>query len=263
MNIMHMKEKAGYWKEMSDKNEIISICQKDEEGRNDGICYFYSNGKIDKVSEWKNGEELNVLKRFEGKKMIEFVNGVKRYEGEYRDSIKHNYPREGKGEEYDVNGKSLSYLGHFWNGKRHGMGKYYRNGEVVYDGIWMRGYRKSHVVLGYLIITVVLMCAGTLIESFFKYFGEYDFFYILLYHFIYLWRFHFYYLSDYFGTLYIIYWILLLYCNCSILFSKSIVNNESSIKKLKRLYTWLVFGTVYTIVSLCAIFIWYTIRYLS
>ena len=107
------------------------------------------------MSEWKNGEEVNVLKRFEGKKMIEFVNGVKRYEGEYKDSIKYNYPREGEGKEYDVNGKSLSYLSHFWNGKRHGMGKYYQNGEVVYDGIWMRDNRKNRTVLIYLIITVM------------------------------------------------------------------------------------------------------------
>ena len=44
------------------------------------ICYFYVNGKVDKVSEWKKGKEVNVLKRFEGNKMIEFVNGLKRYE---------------------------------------------------------------------------------------------------------------------------------------------------------------------------------------
>ena len=155
MNMMIMKEMKGYWKEMNDDNEVISICEKNDKFENDGICYFYVNGEIDKVSEWKNGEELNVLKRFEGNKMIEFVNGVKRYEGEYRDSIKYNYPREGEGKEYDVNGKSLAYLGHFWNGKRHGMGKYYRNGEVVYDGIWMRDNRKNRTVLIYLIITVM------------------------------------------------------------------------------------------------------------
>ena len=62
-----MKEMKGYWKEMNEKNEIVSICQKDDECRNDGICYFYSNGIIDRISEWKNGEELIVLKRFEGK----------------------------------------------------------------------------------------------------------------------------------------------------------------------------------------------------
>ena len=51
MNIVELKEMKGYWKEMNEKNEVISICQKDEEGNNDGICYFYSNGKIDRISE--------------------------------------------------------------------------------------------------------------------------------------------------------------------------------------------------------------------
>ena len=138
---------------------MISICQKDDECRNDGICYFYVNGNIDKVSEWKNGEELNVSKRFEGKKMTEFVNGVKRYEGEYKDSIKHNYPREGKGKEYGTDGKSLIYQGQFENGKRQGKGISYRNGDVLYDGMWMKGHRRGfslsiHIVLEIAVITL-------------------------------------------------------------------------------------------------------------
>ena len=157
-NMVVVKEMKGYWKEMNDDNEVISICKKNEKNENDGICYFYSNGVIDKVSEWKNGEELNVLKRFEGKKMIEFVNGVKRYEGEYRDSIKHNYPREGEGEEYDTDGKSLVYEGQFWNNKRQGKGKLYRNGDVVYDGKWIMGYRLGTVVLSS-IVTLIVMIA--------------------------------------------------------------------------------------------------------
>ena len=156
-NMVVVKEMKGYWKEMNDDNEVISICKKNEKNENDGICYFYSNGKIDKVSEWKNGEELNVLKRFEGNKMIEFVNGVKRYEGEFRDSIKHNYPREGEGEEYDTDGKSLVYEGQFWNNKRQGKGKLYRNGDVVYDGKWIMGYRLGTVVLSSIVTLIVLI----------------------------------------------------------------------------------------------------------
>ena len=107
MNIVVVKEMKGYWKEMNEDNDVISICKKNEEGRNDGICYFYLNGVIDRISEWKNGEELSVLKRFERKKMIEFVNGVKRYEGEYRDSMTDGYLREEKGEEYDIDGEDM------------------------------------------------------------------------------------------------------------------------------------------------------------
>ena len=140
MNIVEMKEMKGYWKEMNDENEVISICQKDDECRSDGICYFYSNGNIERMSEWKNGEEVNVLKRFEGKKMIEFVNGVKRYEGEYQDPMKDGYIREGNGKEYDSDSKSLIYQGQFWNGKRQGHGKSYIHHQLRLNCIWVKGY---------------------------------------------------------------------------------------------------------------------------
>ena len=156
-NMVVVKEMRGYWKEMNDANEVISICKKNDKFENDGICYFYVNGKIDRISEWKNGDEVNELKRFEGKKMMEFVNGVKRYEGEYRDSIKHNYPREGEGEEYDSDGKSLIYKGYYWNGRRQGQGKLYQNGDVVYNGKWMKGYRLGTVVLSSIIALIVLI----------------------------------------------------------------------------------------------------------
>ena len=48
MNIVEVKE-------VNDRKEVISICKKNEEDRNDGICYFYVNGEIDRISEWKNG----------------------------------------------------------------------------------------------------------------------------------------------------------------------------------------------------------------
>ena len=159
-NMVVVKEMKGYWKEMNDRNEVISICEKNDKFENDGICYFYSSGKIDKVSEWKNGEELNVLKRFEEKKMTEFVNGVKRYEGGYRDSIKDGYPREGKGKEYDTDGERVIYHGYYWNGRRQGKGIVYRKGTKVYDGMWMKGYRRSCFLMTCLVfgIAISVLC---------------------------------------------------------------------------------------------------------
>ena len=133
MNVVAMKEMKGYWKEMNEEGELISICHKNKKYENDGICYFYVNGAINKVSEYKNGEEVNVLKRFEGKKMIEFVNGVKRYEGEYRDSMTDGYIREGNGKEYDVKGKNVIYEGEFWNGKRQEQEKLNHKGNGMYN----------------------------------------------------------------------------------------------------------------------------------
>ena len=143
-NISACKEKAGYWKEVNDNNEIISICQKNDKFQNDGICYFYSNGCINRVSECKNGEEVSVVKQFEGKKMTEFVNGVRQYEGEYKDSFEDNFPREGKGKEYDINNQSLVYNGSFSNGKRHGEGILYKDGKIIYDGKWDNGIQANN-----------------------------------------------------------------------------------------------------------------------
>ena len=266
-NMVVVNEMKGYWKEMNDANEVISICKKNEENENYGICYFYSNGNIEHISEWKNGEEVNVLKRFEGKKMIEFVNGVKRYEGEYRDSIKHNYPREGEGKEYDVNGKSLAYLGYFLNGKRQGMGKYYQNGEVVFDGIWMRGFRKNRTVLIYLIITVILICVSILIETLYMYYyfeyRHYDNYFEYLSHCYFYEFISFHCFSICVVLIYIIYWILILYCNCSILCNKSIVNNDGNMKLLNSLYLWLFIGKICTITALCAFPIILVVFYIS
>ena len=89
--------------------------------------------------------------------MIEFVNGVKRYEGEYLDSIRYNYPQEGEGEEYDADGSRLIYHGHYWNSKRQGQGKLYRDGDVVYNGKWVMGYRLSAIVLSSMIILIVMI----------------------------------------------------------------------------------------------------------
>ena len=161
-----MKEMKGYWKKLNEKNEVISICKKNEKNENDGICFFYVNGKIDKVSEWKNGKELNVLKRFEGKKMIEFEDGVKRYEGEYRDSMTDGYCREGNGKEYDTDGKSLIYQGQFWNGKRYGQGKEYINHQLRHNCIWVKGY-SSHRILRFSVIWffICIICSFYLIPS--------------------------------------------------------------------------------------------------
>ena len=162
LNIIPVKEMKGYWKIVNSKNELISICQKDDQGNNQGVCYFYSNGEIDRISEWKNGEEVSILKRFKGKIMMEFVNGIKQYEGGFRDSVTANYPREGQGEEYGADGKSLIYQGHFWNGKRHGEGISYWNRKKVYDGIWFDGYPQIYlIILGYILLFFIFIYSTT------------------------------------------------------------------------------------------------------
>ena len=229
-NATVMKEMKGYWKEMNDANEVISICHKNKNNQNDGICYFYSNGKINRISKWKNGKEMSILKQFEGDKMIELVKGVKRYEGGYRDSIKHNYPREGEGEEYGSDGKSVVYHGHYWNGKRQGEGISYRKGKTVYDGMWINGLSLRAVTW----ISIILMIASVVVSCLFHLFT-----------------------GIFFLVLDIVLWTVLLICYSSVFFSKKrngkdktlpIKNDKGYNNKLSYLGIWIVIGIVCNVI---------------
>ena len=136
-----MSEKKNYWKEVDDNGTIVRICQIDKNGKYDGLSYLYNNGQILRVSHWKEGKEIEVSKVFYGNRMTEFKDGVKQYEGEFINSLDSNYCRNGEGEEYDTDGKSLIYKGTIKNGKRSGRGKLFENKKLVYDGKWVKGFK--------------------------------------------------------------------------------------------------------------------------
>ena len=120
----------GYWKEMDDENELRSVCQIDDKGKRYGICYFFEHGKISRVSKWQDGNEIKLLKEFtDDNTMIEYENGVIVYEGEFLNSLKENYPRNGSGTEYDTDGKSILFKGMYKDNVRNGMGMSYKNGK--------------------------------------------------------------------------------------------------------------------------------------
>ena len=120
----------GYWKEMDDENELRSVYQIDDKGKRYGICYFFEHGKISRVSEWQDGNEIDVLKEFTADNtMIEYENGVKVYEGGFLNSLDENYPRNGSGTEYDNDGRTILFKGMYEDNVRNGMGMSYKNGK--------------------------------------------------------------------------------------------------------------------------------------
>ena len=153
--------KKGYWKEYDEQDQIVNICKRDENGAFCGICYRYNtNGKIIRISEWKDGKETTLMKTFNGNQMTEFRNGVKYYEGEFFNSFYLDYIRDGQGKEFDANGRTVIYKGNFVNGKRHGRGALYKNKKIAYDGDWIRGRKKKKyyaMVWGHSIICIVLL----------------------------------------------------------------------------------------------------------
>ena len=142
--LYRVPEMKEYWKELDEKsNKVLSVSKRDEYGRKNGICYFYNeDNSIIRVSEWNEGKEKCVIKQFYGNQMIEYKNGTKRYEGEYINSLYLDYKRNGKGKEYDKNGKTMVYQGNYAYGKRNGRGTSYRNRKVKYDGEWINGITK-------------------------------------------------------------------------------------------------------------------------
>ena len=118
------------------------LCQIDDLGKRFGIGYFYSHNDIQRVSRWKDGAEIEVMKSFSNNnKMIEYSHGVKVYEGEFENSLQRNYCRYGKGMEFLPDGTTAIYNGYYKDGKRNGAGIVYRNNKAIYDGLWVDGHR--------------------------------------------------------------------------------------------------------------------------
>ena len=151
-----MNDKKPFWKELDTDNRLVRICEINEDGRYDGVSYFYQNGDIYRISKWQDGKETEVLKLFNGRTMNEFKEGKLWYSGGYVRNGDFGIIREGKGEEYDSDGVTLVYKGSIQNGKRNGHGKEYHNGKVVYDGEWVKGMRKWHYYL-YMVLLLAFM----------------------------------------------------------------------------------------------------------
>ena len=90
-NIQRNKSKRHYWNEVDNKGNIISICKKDRMGLNDGTCYFFADKEITKISEWKNGKEVNILHTFARGEMTSYYHGQIIYKGPYARISQYRY----------------------------------------------------------------------------------------------------------------------------------------------------------------------------
>ena len=99
--------------------------------------YFLKNGQSFLKGKWKNG-------LYEIKKDIffEYSSGLYVYKKNnhviYRGEMNELFDHDGKGIEYDENGK-IVYDGEWRNGRFHGYGKKHENGQLVYEGEWKSG----------------------------------------------------------------------------------------------------------------------------
>ena len=84
LNIKQRSDGSNYWEEKDEDGKMVSLFQIDDNGLNHGICYFYCNGEISKISRWGHGKETELLKKFNGPIMKVLKNGIELYSGGYR-----------------------------------------------------------------------------------------------------------------------------------------------------------------------------------
>ena len=167
LNIEPSKEIGkGYWKEYDNNGKLIRICQKDDFGKYNGICYSFNSGKISRVSLWKEGKEIELLKQFSDDIMTEYKNGNKVYEGGFLDSLELQYPRNGNGVEYGKDGKTRIFQGNYKFDKRHGRGSKFQNGLATKERKWTLGKRSPvfWCIEAFIIIYVLLMVIGYIVD---------------------------------------------------------------------------------------------------
>ena len=158
--ILKNRERRNYWEEYDENGNLINISQRDDDGNMMGICYLYSSeGTISRISEWKEGREICLIKQFSGKYMTEYKRGVIRYIGEYKNTFKSDYAYEGEGKLYENDGKSMIYKGSFCNGKRHGMGISYRKGKLCHNGRWIINIPACLFFIYYTLIVLIFVLA--------------------------------------------------------------------------------------------------------
>ena len=134
--LVKCEELEGFWNEIEiDSNNLISICQYNEEHVKNGKCYLYEGNSIRKIVSFENGKEKDCYKEFNGEEMTEYDKGGNEcYIGGYEDCLKKDYPRNGEGSELK-DGECI-YYGNWKNNKRDGFGSSLINGFVYYEGEW-------------------------------------------------------------------------------------------------------------------------------
>ena len=158
------KGKNGYWEEYDDYDKLVYIGKKYNKGKDTEIHYIYNNGSINRISLWKSGKEVKLIKQFNGSAMEEYYeNGQKCYEGGFLDSFELDYPRNGDGEEYYPDGKTLLFKGSYNNGRKHGKGRSYKNNEINRKTVWLAGYSKEGLLLT-LLAVIAMFIASLLID---------------------------------------------------------------------------------------------------
>ena len=122
--------------------DLLSVSEYDDNWLKNGTCFEYEDEIVVRECEYEKGRMTGVLREWKGEVMIEYdVNGTRIYEGGFEGYVVKGFVREGKGKEFEIDGKSALYVGRWKNGLRDGYGSEFKDCFPVYIGEWKNGLR--------------------------------------------------------------------------------------------------------------------------
>ena len=128
-----------YWDIVDTETNLrIRCCKLDENRLAFGEGFVFTDGKLSKIVEYEDDEEISVIKTFDSDEEDKLA-----YDVFENDLVSED---DGEMKEEIVDGE-LVYYGEWKDGKRHGRGRSYVNGLVVYDGEWRNNVAEGHGVI--------------------------------------------------------------------------------------------------------------------
>ena len=158
-----MDRRNDYWKEVDENENVIAIYKENEREEKEGDMESDLSTKLEKGKTGVKNRRMSMIYRFENGFMTEYKNDVKYYEGVYDFSKEKEYIHK-KGKEYDETGNNVIYCGEYLDGKRHGYGISYKNGETEYEGKWVNGFPKRKYITLFIVVPILIaVCVALLI----------------------------------------------------------------------------------------------------
>ena len=81
--ITRSEENSNLWYERDQFGNLISICNKDENGRNHGKCFFYDHGELSYISVWEHDKEIETTHVFNRDMLTIYKDGNVVFKGHY------------------------------------------------------------------------------------------------------------------------------------------------------------------------------------
>ena len=141
-HILQVENMTNCWAETNSKDEVIAIYHKNDKGEDHGLCAFYENENLYKISRYENGKELYpvYLINNNANTMEYYYEGVLKYKGNFKRVAPWCFWRQGLGEEYASDGTTVKYHGTFYKDRYQGIGSYYyKSGRESCFHQWHKG----------------------------------------------------------------------------------------------------------------------------